>query len=120
MSTRSSSMGIIASILAIVAAGRPLGLALHPLPIEGGELGTLLGGLIEQRCRSVASSPAGAPSGGSKAARGSPSARAARSRATSSWAATRSLRKWRNSASLIVGSSSISTSPALTVWPSFT
>src|SRR6266567_5037991 len=57
--------------------------------------------------------------GGRNAASGS-SASAARSRATSSSAATRSL-FWRSwSASVIVGSSSMRTSPAFTVWPSRT
>ena len=71
--------------------------------------------------RWLATSAGLAPAGGWKSASGSaPSAKAACSRATSSWAAIRSLCRCSRSAAFIVGSSSISTSPALTVSPSCT
>src|SRR5882757_2660766 len=71
--------------------------------------------------RCMLSSVGSAPLGGSKVAIGSPSSISEECRrATSSLAARRSLRRWVTSAELIVGSSSISTSPAFTACPSRT
>ena len=100
--------------------GGALSLLLHPLPIERRELGPIFVDLLGEElplhsdkrwtcaCRRL------------KLPSGFASLSAARNRAMSSCAAMRSLLICSCSAAVMVGSSSIRTSPALTLWPSRT
>ena len=111
--------------LELVDGGRDrglLGFLLRLLARERGDLGAVLGHLVEQSWRWALTSAGSAPAGGVKSAATDRrlAASAARSRAMLSCSASRSLCRWSRSAALTVGSSSISTSPALTAWPSCT
>ena len=96
-------------------ARRALGFALRLLLVERRELGAILRHLSVRNWRWVVTSAGSAPAGGRKSWSGSSfSLNAARNRATSSSAATRSPFSRPRSAALIVGSSSMSRSPAFT------
>ena len=109
----------------LVDGGRDRGLfgfLLRLLPRQRGDLGAMLGDLVEQQL-ALGADQNRVRAGGrrrSRPSRSSPAASAARSRATLSCSASRSFCRWSRSAAFTVGSSSTSTSPALTACPSCT
>src|SRR5216684_5735238 len=122
ISTRSSSGGMIALSLSIEAlmVARSASFC-ATCPSMAASLACCSAVWLIRKRRCISTRAAGASGGGLSCAAGSPfAANAARSRAASSWAAIRSLLKWPSSAPVMVGSSSMRTSPALTLWPSRT
>ena len=97
------------------------GLLLRALAIERGELGPVLLGLLGQELPLHGNERPGSPrqADETRFRDQSLSLNAARNRAMSSCAATRSFLMCSSSAVVMVGSSSIRTSPALTLWPSW-
>src|SRR5262249_7705813 len=119
---RSWSIGMVASSLAIVAAmvARSASFCAR-WRSSAASLAANSNVWLTRNWRCIATRLGGAAAGGRNSDTGSSlPLKAARKRATSSCAEVRSVRKWLRSASFMVGSSSISTCPALTLCPSRT
>src|SRR5260370_1385812 len=122
ISTRSSSGGMIALSLSIDArmVARSASFC-ATCPSMAASLACCSAVWLTRKRRCISTRAAGASGGGLSSAAGSSfAANAARNRAASSRAAIRSFLKCPSSAPVMVGSSSMRTSPALTLWPSRT